>query len=117
MIPGVTEVGEFEVVKIMPEITEERAFLLFDFPKDEKKIGKLNLEQTMEWYHYQFERNPGKFPTELTTEEFASFFKWNVLLPMKIKRVYFRIKNLEIFKRYKHITEIKPNKYKGPQKI
>ncbi len=84
-----------------------KPFLIYEFPAQRDKIKALTLEQKMEWYSYQFQKLPGVYPVELTTEEFKKFWKWQVLIPIKIKRFYFRLKNGELFKRYPNITEMK----------
>jgi hypothetical protein len=85
----------------------DKTFLLLKFPEDKRKIAKLSSEEKMEWYAHQFQRTPGLYPYELTTTDFETFWRWHVLIPMKIKRFFYRIKNRQIFKRYPHITEIK----------
>lgn len=90
-----------------PKEKVAKTFLLFLFPEDKAKIAKLSMDDKMEWYGYQFQRHPGQYPVELTSDEFTSFWKWRVLVPTKLKRFYYRVKNGEIFKRYPHITEMK----------
>lgn len=86
---------------------KNKTFLMYQFPEDKRRIGKLSYENKLEWYQYQFERRPGVYPVELTSKEFMSFWKWKMVIPMKIKRLFYRIKNREIFKKYAHITEIR----------
>lgn len=85
----------------------DKSFLHYMFPDQKAKISQLTLDEKLEWYAHQFQKNPGVYPVELTTREFARFWKWRVLIPMKLKRFFYRVKNGEIFKRYPHITEIK----------
>jgi hypothetical protein len=96
-------------------IKAHNSFLLFSFPDDKRKIGKLSLEQKMEWYAHQiqFAGMAGQAPIHLMSKEFEKFWKWRVLIPTKFKRFYFRLKNGELFKRYPHITEIKKSLKKG----
>lgn len=82
-------------------------FLLLKFPEDKKAIAGLNMDQKMEWYAHQFQKNPGAFPFHLSTPEFQSFWKWRVLVPTKFKRFFYRLKTGQIFKRYQHISEMK----------
>lgn len=91
-------------------INDPKAFLLFEFPANKKQIAKLCHDDKLEWYQHRFEvaGRQGKIPVELTTPEFERFWKWQVWLPMRIKRLYFRIKNFEVFKKYKHISEMRP---------
>ncbi len=92
-----------------------KTFLFYSFPEQKIKISRLTLNEKMEWYAHQFQKMPGQYPVELTTKEFMRFWKWKVLVPMKLKRLFFRIKNGEIFKHYRHISEIK--KERGIQRI
>ncbi len=100
---------------IEPFDDANRTFLLYCFPEQKNKIAHLSHAEKMEWYSYQFIKMPGHYPIELTTNEFTRFWKWKVLMPMKLKRLFFRIKNGEIFKHYPHISKIK--KERGMQKI
>jgi len=84
-----------------------KSFLLYQFPDDKRRISALSYDDKLEWYQHQFERQPGVYPVELTGPEFTRFWKWRMVIPMKLKRLYYRIKNGEIFKRYPHITEMK----------
>ncbi len=77
----------------------------FRFPADRKKIGKLSQNEKAEWYAHQFAQPV--YPVELTTKDFARFWRWNYYLPVRIRRAFYRIKNFEIFKRYEHITVMK----------
>lgn len=86
---------------------------MFKFPEDKARIAKLSYEHKLEWYQHQFEKSPGEYPVELTTPEFQRFWKWQVVIPMKIARFFFRVKNLEIFKHYPHITDIKKSRKGG----
>lgn len=90
-------------------IDDSKTFLLYSFPEQKDKIAKLSHEQKLEWYQHQFavQQTVGRMPYEFTTPEFAKFWKWQVLIPMRIKRLYFRIKNFEIFKKYEHISEMR----------
>ncbi len=90
----------------LPKV-EDKSFLLFSFPEQRRLIGHLSLEEKMEWYTYQFQRYAGGYPVELTSEEFKRFWKWRVVMPIRIKRLFYRIKNRQIFKHYEHITEMK----------
>lgn len=95
--------------KAAQEADQSKDFLSWKFPTDRKKIARLTAEQKLEWYQKQMEEaaKAGHIAYELLTDEFARFWKWHILWPMKMKRFYYRVKNLEIFKRYPHITEIK----------
>lgn len=96
--------------------TPRKTFLLYRFPRDKRKIAGLSYDQKMEWYAYQFQFDARAASIELSTPEFARFWKWRVLIPIKFKRFYYRVKNLEIFKHYQHISEMKA-KRKGPERI
>lgn len=91
--------------KVMKQMRRE--MLALQFPQDKKQIARLSYDNKMEWYAYQFEKNPGAYPIHLLTGEFKRFWKWRVLIPMKIKRFFYRVKNGEIFKKYEHISEMK----------
>lgn len=91
----------------LSHVKPSQSHLLLLFPDHKRTLRTLSYDQKMEWYAYQFEKNRSTIPVELTTKEFASFWKWQVLIPMKIKRFYYRVKNGEVFKRYSHITEMK----------
>ncbi len=84
-----------------------KPYLLYTFPDDKKKISKLSHENKLEWYQHQFEKKPGVYPVELVGKEFEQFWKWRMVVPMKIRRFFYRLKNGELFKKYPHITEIK----------
>src|SRR5262245_17082206 len=86
---------------------EDKTFLLWSFPDQKTLIGRLSLDQKMQWYAHQFQNHPRIYPAELTSEAFKRFWKWQVLVPIKIKRFFYRVKNGEIFKRYQHISEMK----------
>ncbi len=74
------------------------------FPEDKKRIAALSHDEKMEWYAT---RDAQEMVWLGNDPEFKRFWKWNVMMPMKIKRLFYRIKNGEIFKRYHHITEMK----------
>ena len=84
-----------------------KPFLLLEFPENKKAIGHLTYDQKMEWYAYQFEKDQQSATITLSSQEFQSFWKWKVLIPMKIKRFLYRLKNGQIFKRYPSIVEMK----------
>lgn len=93
---------------MMAEAKEkDKTFLLYVYPEDKRRIGKLSLEDKLEWYAYQFQTDPRAAAINLSSKDFASFWKWRVLVPLKVKRSFFRVKNLEIFKKYQHISEMK----------
>lgn len=77
------------------------------FPQNKKEIARLSHGSKMEWYAAQFQKDPQAATVMLSSKEFESFWKWRVVIPMRIKRMYFRIKNFEVFKRYPHISEMK----------
>ncbi len=85
----------------------DRKHLRLKFPDDKKPIAKLSVEKKAEWYAYQFERQPGQVPIALTTSEFRTFWKWRYYWPLRMKRFFFRVKNLEVFKKYDHISVMK----------
>lgn len=80
-----------------------------EFPKDAPKIKRLSLDKKLEWYacRIQTANVTGNIPIELTTDQFQRFWKWRVLVPLKVKRFLYRLKNGQIFKHYPHITEMK----------
>lgn len=84
-----------------------KSYLLYEFPASKRRIAELTYGQKLEWYAYQFQKDARVAAINLSTPEFARFWKWQVLVPMKIKRFFYRIKNGEIFKKYQHITEMK----------
>jgi hypothetical protein len=88
----------------LKEVKAHSSYLLFIFPQDRKAISKLTLDQKMEWY---LTREPRTMVFLGNDQDFKRFWKWTVLVPMKLKRLYYRIKNGEIFKKYEHITEMK----------
>lgn len=76
--------------------------LLFTYPKDVEQIKKLSLDKKLDWYAYQFQcRDPRLTALIFQSPEFTKFWKWRVLMPLKIKRFAFKVKNLELFKSYK----------------
>ncbi len=81
-----------------------KSFLLYGFPKDKKKISKLSLDDKLEWYASQ---NPQDMVFLGNNPDFQTYWKLHALFPMKLKRFYYRVKNGEIFKHYKHITDTK----------
>lgn len=85
---------------------KDKTFLLYRFPEQKEKIARLSLDEKLEWYAHQF-TNPLDGVVLLSSKEFEKFWKWRVLMPMKIKRFFYRVKNREIFKRYPHISEMK----------
>lgn len=91
----------------MPEIEDNKAFLLMMWPEQKNSIAKLSFDQKLEWYGYQFQRNAQEATINLSSKDFQRFWKWKVLIPMKIMRMYYRIKNFEIFKKYHHISEMR----------
>ncbi len=104
-------VGEEEIFEMSGETVIKTPFLDYKFPRHKKHISTLTTDEKMAWYSHQFRKNPGAYPVELTTKEFERFWKWKVLVPMKLKRLFFRIKNGEIFKHYRHISEIKKERW------
>ncbi len=81
-----------------------KLWLLYQFPERKKELARLSYDQKMEWYQT---RDPKEMIWLGNSEEFQSFWKWHVLVPTKIKRLFYRIKNGEIFKKYPHITVMK----------
>ena len=82
----------------------EKTYLLYKFPEQKRKIARLTYDQQMEWYAYNCAQEMiflGNDP------EFKRFWYWNIVIPVRIRRMYYRIKNLEIFKSYEHITDTK----------
>lgn len=77
------------------------------FPEDKKAIAKLSLEDKMVWYLMQ---DPREMVFLGNSPEFQVFWRWHVVIPMKIKRFYYRVKNFEIFKHYSHISELRPKR-------
>lgn len=86
------------------EANQPKPWLLYSFPERKKELSKLNYDQKMEWYATR-DRESMIFLGN--SKEFQRFWKWHVLIPMKLKRLYYRIKNGEVFKHYAHITEMK----------
>ena len=88
-------------------VLDAKMYLDYRFPEHKKQIAKLSHDEKMEWYatrNYQEMVFLGNSPG------FLAFWKWHVVILIKIKRFYYRIKNLEIFKHYPHISEIRPKK-------
>lgn len=97
-------------------MAEDKSWLLIPFPHGKRKLAQLSSDQKMEWYAYQFQQDPQRASIVLSTPEFQRFWKWRVLIPMKLKRFYYRLKNGELFKRYEHITDMKKNMKKKMKK-
>ncbi len=86
------------------QVLMEHPHISYRFPEDKKDIARLSYDEKMEWYATRDAKDMvflGNDP------EFKRFWKWRVLIPVRIGRMYYRIKNFEVFKRYKHITEMK----------
>lgn len=120
LMHGLENMAYMAKVKSQEERNIEKLQMLqLQFPRDKKRIAKLNLSQKIEWYGYQWQ--PGLVNPETVkvfgTKEFQSFWRWRVYIPMRIGRLFFRIKNLEIFKKYPHISELKEKRRKGPERI
>lgn len=92
-----------------------RPYLLFQFPEDKRKIARLTFDQKMEWYAHQIQiaGKAGQAAVHFTSREFQRFWKWRVLIPLRVKRFFFRLKNGELFKRHPHITEMKKSLKNG----
>lgn len=103
-----SEVLVNQIIGSLNAVADGKPYLLYKFPEHKHKIKGLTLDQKQEWYGYQFELNPHNAIVMGTQKEFKDFWKWQVLIPIKIIRTYYRIKNFQLFKRYKHITEMKP---------
>jgi hypothetical protein len=86
------------------QILVDKTWLLYQFPERRKEIAGLTYDQKMEWYQT---RNAQEMVFLGNDASFQRFWYWNVVLPVKIKRLYYRIKNGEIFKHYKHISDTK----------
>lgn len=69
-----------------------------------KELKALNFSAKIEWYS---KRNSQEVVYLGNNPYFQSYWKWHVLIPMKMKRLFYRIKNGQIFKRYEHISDIK----------
>lgn len=83
---------------------KDKTFLLYHFPENKRKIARLSYDQKMEWYQ---SRDPKDMVWLGNDPEFQRFWKWNVVIPVKLRRLFYRIKNFEVFKHYKHISEMK----------
>lgn len=87
----------------------DKAYLLYQFPRDKSLISKLSLDHKIEWYGHQFQAmDPRQVAIIFSSKEFASFWKWRYLMPIKLKRFFYRVNNFEIFKKYPHISEMRP---------
>lgn len=91
----------------LPEIHANNSFLLFSFPQDSRKIARLSYDHKMEWYAYQFQKNAQEATVNFSSPEFKRFWKWNVAIPLQIKRFLCRVKTGQIFKHYSPITEMR----------
>lgn len=80
------------------------AFHRLEFGKHRGQIAALSLQDKMAWYAMQ---NPQEIISLGNNPEFQRFWKWRVLLPIKLKRFYFRAKNGQLFKHHAHITEMR----------
>lgn len=83
---------------------KDTSFLLYTFPNQKKQIAKLSYDEKMEWYQ---SRDSQEMVWLGNSHEFQRFWHWHVVLPVKLRRLYYRIKNGEIFKHYQPITEMK----------
>lgn len=90
--------------------SDDKPFYSYGFPYDKNKIAKLSIEEKLEWYSHQIQvaAQFGSIAVALTSTEFMRFWKWRVLIPLKLKRFYYRVKNLEVFKKYPHISQMRP---------
>lgn len=94
---------------------DTKSYLTLSFPNQKAQIGHLTIQQKMEWYAHQIQNSArvGQPAFHLLTPEFQRFWKWRVLLPLKMKRFFYRIKNGEVFKHYQHISEMKKSLKNG----
>lgn len=97
-----------------PRPIANKTFLLYRFPERKKDIARLSYDQKMEWYST---RDPKEMVILGNDPEFQSFWKWRVVVPVKLKRLFYRLKNFEVFRHYDHISEIKKARRKGPERI
>lgn len=102
-------VGEFYEDAIMDQtkiIAEElhRQLRSLQFPRDRSIIARLSYDQKMEWYAT---RDPRDLAFLGNDKEFERFWKWRVVVPLKLKRFFYRVKSGQVFKHYAHITEMK----------
>lgn len=77
------------------------------FPDDKDRIAQLTQDQKAEWYSHQFRRDPGIYPTELTSREFIRFWRWRYYFPIRMRRFWYRLKTFQVFKHYEHISVMK----------
>lgn len=99
---------------VIEAMHKPKSYLMLIFPEDKRQLSRLSLDEKMEWYAYQFEKDQRGATINLSTPEFESFWKWRVLIPTKVKRFFYRVKNGEVFKHYSHISDMKK---KGPTRI
>lgn len=97
------KIGDFIILNGPPS----KAYLLYQFPDQKRKIARLDYEKKMEWYA---SRDSKEMIFLGNDRDFQRFWYWHVTLPVKLRRLFYRVKNGEIFKRYKHISEIKGKK-------
>lgn len=69
-----------------------------------KELKKLSFSQKLDWYS---KRNGQEVVYLGNNPYFQRYWKWRVVMPIKFKRFFYRVKNGEIFKHYQHITEMK----------
>lgn len=77
-----------------------------------KELRPLSFNAKLDWYG---KRNSQELIFLGNNPYFQRYWKLHVLLPMRIKRFFYRLKNGQLFKRYAHISEMK--KGKGPERI
>lgn len=96
-------------------IRKNEPFLEFDFLFDRDRIAKLSMDKKQEWYAHQIQEasKNGMVPIQFTSSEFTRWWYWHYVLPLKIKRWFYRLKSGQLFKRYKHISEIKKEREKS----
>lgn len=76
-----------------------------------KELRPLSFSGKLDWYA---KRNSQEIVFLGNNPYFQRYWKWHVLMPMKFKRFYYRVKNGEIFRHYQHISDMKK---KGPERI
>lgn len=81
----------------------ELSLIELKFPENQKEIGRLSYDQKMEWYA---SRDPKELIFLGNDEDFQRFWYWKVLLPVRLGRMYYKIKNFQ-FRKHQHITEMK----------
>ena len=96
--PDIEVITETEYARRVNAVNRE-AFLPYL-----NELRSLGFSQKLEWYA---KRNSQEIVYLGNNLYFQRYWKWHVLVPMRIKRFYYQVKNFKFFKHYPHISEMK----------